>query len=725
MLASKSSQLNDTTGRRREPSTFRHFRRLLGYVWPHKRYLVPAVVCIFFLAFSYSASIGSILPVLTVLVKPQGLHGWVDQYIAEQRLKCELDIYDVFRHAKMEDIPDATAMIKGLQKNSPLSANHILHAGDFILAVNGVEGDAVDIFRQFSQATDRMTIKYHNAKSKKTDAVVLAVPPLTRKLALMRMGIGLVPGGRSIQERWWTLLTVLSLLIGMVLISCITGITAEYLMCVINCRAIIDLRRQMYRHVLNLPLSHFSQSTSETMSKFVQDMQDIFRGLVNFFQKVVTEPFKALGAVALALALNWKLTLTLMLGTPLAMVIFRKLGKIVRRANIKLLSGYGQMLSQLESSLAGMRVVKAYTRENHERKRLFKIDRHLLRQELKMGFIEAMTSPTIELFAFAGVAGTILYFAMDILNEPDRTPEFMTMLICLGAVFDPIRKLSSVYPKLQRANAAAQRVFELIDSPSEYEQDANRPPLQSIRQGIVFENVTFTYPTGTKPAVQDFSLTVRKGETLAIVGPNGSGKTTLLSLLPRFFNTDSGRILIDGQDIGQVTLQSLRHQLSIITQESVIFPDTVAANIEYGKAGAGMDEIQAAAQKAFADEFIRQMPQGYDTQLGEHGATLSGGQRQRIAIARAILRDAPILIFDEATSQVDPESEMKIHQALEAFLKNRTAFIIAHRFSTIAGADRIAVMDQGKLVAAGTHGELISGCPLYQRLYETQFRESQ
>jgi len=412
-----------------------------------------------------------------------------------------------------------------------------------------------------------------------------------------------------------TLAVVLSLLMGVIIFGNIARLLAEYLAAVAIGRGIIDLRRQMYTHMFNLPMSKFSQNINDTISKYMQDMNEIIRGLENFFQRVVTEPFKAIGVTAYALWLDWQMTVGVLLGVPVAVVLFRKLGKTVRRANRKLLMGYGESLSVLESTLSGLRVVKGYMRENYERRRLFKIDRRLLKQRLRIAFIEAFTPPFVEtLGAIMGMAA-MLYVAHRMIYYGVQPPEFMTMLVCLAAIFDPVRKLSTVYAKIQQANAAADRVFELIDSPSEYEQDAGKPAIVPLERTIEFDSVSFRYANSSRPALDRVSLTVHHGERVALVGPNGSGKTTLVSLLPRFFPITSGRILIDGQDISQVSLRSLRKQFCLITQESVIFPDTVRANIAYGRTDATLEEIQAAARKAFADEFIREMPQGYDTMV--------------------------------------------------------------------------------------------------------------
>jgi ABC-type multidrug transport system fused ATPase/permease subunit len=296
---------------------------------------------------------------------------------------------------------------------------------------------------------------------------------------------------------------------------------------------------------------------------------------------------------------------------------------------------------------------------------------------------------------------------------------FFGLLVALGISAESIRKSSDIWNKAQSANAAAERVFAVLDEQAEFEKPG-AIELPAFKERIEFKDVVFTYPGNGTPILKGVDLTVQAGCNVAIVGPNGSGKTTLINLLPRFYNTDSGRILIDGLDICDVTLKSLRDQIGMVTQNVVTFHDTMAANITYGRPSATREEIIDAAKRSFADEFISILPDGYDTVIGEHGAGLSGGQLQRIVIARAILKNPAILIFDEATSQVDADSEAKIHSAIEEIMLDRTCFIIAHRFSTVITADIIVVMDNGQIIAQGQHNELMKTCPLYQSLYETQ-----
>jgi ATP-binding cassette, subfamily B, bacterial MsbA len=719
---SKSSRKGEGSAK---PSSFQYFKRLLGYVWPQKRYIYPALGFIILVAITYSASIGSILPVLYVMIQPDGLglHGRANQYVAEHRFDCELGIYSSLSDREITGVPDGTLRIRTLKQHSPLYKAG-LRQEDFVLSLGDGRQPALTVLHDLAKAGGDIPVIFQHGDGRSVETRQVSAPHLEFKYHALQSALSWIPSGQLPRDRMITLAVVLGGLLILVVVENIARLCAEYLTAIAMGRGIIDLRRQMYTHMFNLPLSHFSQNTTDTTSKYMQDMNDIIRGLENFFQKVVTEPFKAVGVTVLAFYLNWQLTLAILLGVPAVVLLFRKLGKTVRRANKKLLYGYGEMLSVLESTLIGLRVVKGYMRENYERRRLFKLDRRLLRQRLRIAFVEALTPPLVETLGFVAGVVAILFIAHNMFYRGMKPPELMTMLICLVGLFDPIRKLSTVYAKIQQANAAAERVFALIDSPSEYEGDAGRPRLKKATNGTIeFEGVGFRYENSNRDAVRDFTLTVKRGEVVALVGPNGSGKTTLVSLLPRFFPMTHGRILIDGQDITKVSLRSLREQFCLITQESVIFPDTVRANIAYGRPNATNAEIEDAATKAFADEFIRQMPDGYETMVGEHGATLSGGQRQRIAIARAILRNAPILIFDEATSQVDPESERKIHQALEAFIHDRTAFVIAHRYSTVSDADRIVVMDDAQLVDSGKHSKLLSSCPLYRRLYETQFRD--
>jgi ABC-type multidrug transport system fused ATPase/permease subunit len=496
----------------------------------------------------------------------------------------------------------------------------------------------------------------------------------------------------------------------------------------------------MYYRVLSLPLARFqARGASDLTSRFVQDSQDIYRGLEFVFAKTLREPLKAMFAFAAAMIIDPRITLITVVAAPLAALLIRRFGKIIRRANKRLLEGYARMLAALEGSLTGIRVVKGYTMENYERRHLHAVDQQMLKQQLKIARTEALASPVFETIGRLIATGAILYFAHLMLEDRMDPARFATLAACMAAIFDPIRKMSSFYNRIQQANAAVDRVFEVIDMPDEMATAPSRLPLPPMEKNIRFQNVRFTYPGSDTPALDGIDLTVEHGERVAFVGPNGSGKTTLLSVLMRFYEPEKGTVLFDGKDVREYSITSLRRQMSLITQDTVIFADTIANNIAYGdetllrrvvlrerhpersyRSDGERERVVAAAKAAYADEFIREKPQGYDTGVGEHGTTLSGGQKQRIAIARAILRNAPIFIFDEATSQIDAESEQKIHDAVERFLEGRTALIIAHRISTILQANRIVVMDRGRVVDVGRHEELIGRCQLYQTLYRTQ-----
>ena len=421
--------------------------------------------------------------------------------------------------------------------------------------------------------------------------------------------------------------------------------------------------------------------------------------------------------------LDWQLTLIFLGGAPPTLWMIVVLGKKMKKASKKSLMAWSQMLAKLQETMNGLKVVKVYNQQKYEEDAFRSINARLLKQLLKISRTDAATSPILEVLGMLAVAVAIVVGASWVTGKKMDGTEFMLLLGLLGAAAAAARRTSDVWNKIQEANAAAERVFGMMDGPLE-PQHANAAELSTLKTKLEFRDIVFTYPGAEMPALNGINLTVMAGHRVAIVGPNGSGKTTLANLIPRFYDPDRGQILIDGKDIREVTLQSLRGHIAMVTQNVVTFNDTIAANIGYGKPGASREEIILAAKRAFAHEFIEPLPNGYDTIIGEQGSGLSGGQLQRIVIARAILKNPAILIFDEATSQVDADSEAKIHRAIEEIMHDRTSIVIAHRFSTIVAADVIVVMNNGRIIAQGQHEELMRTCRLYQSLYETQIAKA-
>jgi len=727
---------------------FIFFRRLMKYVWPQKRVLTLAILSIVVMAVSYSAGISSLLPILKVMLNPnESVATWVGRSVAEHRLGAQFSMFsrvDSPRAAGLAEYDRSVRVMAKPEKNSPLR-DHVW-ADDLLIGIDGKRMDALQFYQAIAELPkdQAITLMAISADTKKVSDFTVDPKVAPQHWRLGYRVASLLPAGTSREDRLRTLVYILGVMVVLSAVQNFARFAGEYLVGVVAAKTLVSVRRQMYRKVLRLPLEFFSRhGTSDVMSRFTQDSQDIYRGLTFVFAQAVREPLKSLGVFAFAMWYAPRVTLFAIVVAPGAAILIRYFGKLVRKANRRLLQGYSRMLGGLEGALVGIRVVKGYNMERFERRYLFGVDWSMLRQQLRIELVEAVTSPAFEFLGILVGAGATVWFYGEMLDGRMDPEGFMTMVICLIAIFDPLRKLSNLYTRVQRANAAAERVFEVIDWPVEEESIEGRiPKLPALEREIEFANVAFTYPGADRPAVREFSLRVKRGERIALVGPNGSGKTTILSLLARFFEPQGGAILFDGRDVGRCSIDSLRRQISLVTQDAVIFAATARENIAYGDekllrrmvmqkrhpkrhypAAEGMDRIEQAARAAFADEFIRQMPEGYETLIGEHGATLSGGQKQRVAIARAILRNAPILIFDEATSQIDADSENKIHRAVEEFLANRTGFIIAHRFSTILQADRIVCMDEGQIVDVGTHHELLARCGLYKTLFETQLMD--
>jgi ABC-type multidrug transport system fused ATPase/permease subunit len=521
-------------------------------------------------------------------------------------------------------------------------------------------------------------------------------------------------------DRMRDLLVLLGVLVGVNIIGNVFRCMSQYLILNASNRMMMDLRRKMYRKALRVPMTELSGDVSNRVNQFMSDVREVFLGVTTLFGKVAREPLKAICVFIVALCLDARLTLVVLAIAPVAVGLLWFFGRKVRKATVRILQGYGAMLSGLEETLQGIEVVKGHGKEGYERRRMWGIERRMLKQMLKLAWIEAFSSPLIEVIGILVTCAGIVWLASRTFHGEITAAHFMTMVALLAALLDPVRKVANVYNMVQRAGAASTRVWDFLDQPEEMSRPDAKALVGCTARPVRFEQITFRYtPTQEPAALCDVSLEVRPGECLAIVGPNGSGKSTLVKLLPRLIEPQAGRVTIDGVDVRELSLRQLRLQIAVVTQRPVIFARSVIENIAYGNPDATLDDIKRAAQRAYAAEFIEQWPQQYETTLAEFGASVSGGQRQRIAIARAFLKPASIVVFDEATSEIDADSERKIHAALNELRQGKTTFLIAHRHTVMDMAERIVVMDAGRIVDVGTHAELIERCPLYVALYRS------
>jgi ABC-type multidrug transport system fused ATPase/permease subunit len=719
--------------RRREEGELKqmkYFWRVLKEVWPHRRLVTIAVLSMVGVAMAYTFSIATLYPILQMLLKKETVNNMATLYVVQQRLNADISSIDIENPSLEKDI-GRKGMIFTLVKEKSTLYDQKVRIGDYLVGSSiAPEARGWDMIDSLARYPDKGTIsiQVYSSGDLRTLNVEYKKPKWYNKY-LLKGAAYLKPAGKNANDpnagdpRMRMLMYILGVMVVLSIFGNFFRFIGEYYGSIIGARVLIDIRRHMYAKVMMLPMSFFvTRGVSDTMSRFMQDSQDILKALRTLFGKVLREPLKAAGALIVAINIEPRLTLIIIIVAPLAGLMFRKFGKWIRKANEKLLIGYGRLIGALESTLSGIKVVKAYTMENRERRRYFRVEREILRQNLRIEKVNAMNSPILEVFGILGLSGGILWVFSEIITGRIEPGSLLVLLIAMAAIMDPVRKLSNVYTDIQKANAAAKRIYELIDMPTEYDLATGTCPAADPTKAIEFKDVTFCYPNSDHPAIDGINLTIEAGKVYAVVGPNGSGKTTLISLLLRLFDPQEGQVKWDGIDLKDLRLRSLRQHISYVSQEAVIFADTVWSNIAYGNYNASMDQITAAAQQAHALEFINRLPNKLETILGEHGTSLSGGERQRLAIARAILRNAPVLIFDEATSQIDADSEFKIQQAIDEFLPGRTALIIAHRFSTIKKADKIVVMDRGKIVACGSHQELIDSSPLYQSLYQTQLK---
>jgi subfamily B ATP-binding cassette protein MsbA len=486
-------------------------------------------------------------------------------------------------------------------------------------------------------------------------------------------------------------------------------------------RVVTDVQTAMFARLIGADLAYFhTRPSGALISRFMNDVWLLRGAAGNVLAGIGRDAVTVLFLVAVMFYQDWSMALVAFIALPLAIRPVVRIGRRMRRVSANTQVEQGQLATLLSQTFQGARHVKAYGMEEYEQRRAASLFERIYRLIDRANRTRARAGPLIEGLGGAAIALVILYGGHQVIVGASTPGAFFSFITALLLAYQPAKSLATLNASLQEGLAAAQRVFEVIDLEPAIRDAPGARPLQ-IRGGEVrFENVRFSYQPDAV-ALDGISLTVPAGATVALVGPSGAGKSTLLNLIPRFYDADAGRILIDGQEIGAVTIASLRGAVALVSQEVSLFDDTVRANIAYGRLGASDADIEAAAIASAADAFIRDLPQGYETPVGEHGVRLSGGQRQRIAIARAMLKDAPILLLDEATSALDSESERHVQTALRSLMHGRTVIVIAHRLSTVIGADLICVMDCGRIVETGRHAQLLARNGLYARLYRTQF----
>ena len=631
----------------------KNLRRALSMAFKYRLSLVGSIFCSLMVALFWGANLGAVYPFIEVVLHNKSLHEWVD-----------------------ENIETTSAAIEVCETNGEESPGQL--------------------------------------------------PALQRKLSNLENAEPWIKSYAP-DEPFDTLkLIVVFMLVG-TFVRCIFLAGNMYLVARVGNRTILDLQDNVFNNVLNLEMQEIGvQGTGDLINRIRGETNSIGIAIKVLFGKTIREPLKMAACLLGAAFVNWRLLLFSLIVCPLALVIMVALARKTKKANKRALEESANLLNRLYQALTYLRIVKSYNMQSHEAHRFKSVARHVYRKAMRISLYDAMSRTNNEVLSVAVIGLSLLAGGFLVLNQQTHlfgirmcpTPmdfgQVMLFFAFLVGSVDPLRKLSDVYNRIQTGVVAADRVFPIIDRLPNVVDPESPIRLDEDDRSIEFRNVVYAYEPG-KRVLDEVSFKLPSGSSVAIIGHNGCGKSTLLNLLPRFFDPESGQVLIGGVDVRDVSLDELRQEIGFVTQMTMLFGDSVYSNIRYGCESAGLEEVRLAAKQAHADSFIDEMDEGYDSQIGEHGSALSGGQRQRLSLARAILKDPGILVLDEATSQIDPESEKLIHETLQEFIKDRTTLVITHRPATIELVDYILVMNDGQVVDFGTHEQLASRCSAYQR----------